>query len=146
MCAGPFHLVLCQVDENFYLTPRWLASTKVWLGENFGQPMAVDDGWEVYASVEGHCIELVCEDLDEWQLHVQVVPEHGNLRFCRQVCGLARALGCKLYSPEFETLVEPTLEAVQRLMLRSEAWDHAMQSGAIVPPSPNSAQVASDRQ
>lgn len=146
MCTYPFHLVLCQVDENFYLAPHMLPSTKVWLCENFGRPMAMDAGWEVYASVEGHCIELICEEMDEWQLHVQLASELGNLRFSRQVCCLARSLGCRLYSPEFEAVIEPTLEEVQRLILRSEAWDHVMQSGALVLPSTSLNQVAADRQ
>ena len=135
MCASPFHLVFCQLDEDVYLPPRWLSSTRSWLGEHLGQPKAVDEGWAVYTSVEGHCIELICEDVDEWQLHVQVVAEHGTERFGRQVCALARALGCQLYSPEFETLIEPRLEAMQRLLLRSEAWDHALHCGAVVAPT-----------
>jgi len=122
MCTRFFELILCHGREDFLLTSVMASQVKVWLASEFMGPAVRATGWHVYASVDGALLELVWDEDDECQLHIRLDASFYAGDFILDLCTFAARVGCKLYSPEFETQLEPRPSSVLHRLLRSEAW------------------------
>lgn len=92
---------------------------------------AQSDGWIVYGTNDGNCIELL-SDHEGCELEVRIDARSDADTFVALVCLLMADLDCTLYSEELQEFIATDVSSIRDALQWSQAWRYALDSNSFM--------------
>lgn len=93
----------------------------------FGAGEEMLDGWYVFGSEVGNRVDLLELDGEGCEIHARFDARSSETdSFVEEVCAVADAFNCQMFSPELEQVIEPKSGVVKDALKRSMAWQYAL--------------------
>lgn len=111
-----------DLDAEYWETPSLplavVREIQEELAHYLGPPWQMLPEWLVFGPENGNRIDVVFETDDSASIFVRCDLRQEAPQFLVLVCNLAHGHGCLLFNPQTRTLIEPTLQAMERAMAR----------------------------